>query len=477
MTTAIWWIRRDLRLTDNQALTTALTEAEQVIPLFVLDPALLESPYVGPKRLAFLLEGLRRLDADLQQRGSRLIVRRGEPQEELAAMLSASEASAIFAEADVSPYARRRDDRLAESLPLHRVPGLTVRPPDAVLKADGTPYIVFTPYSQTWKEAPLPTTDSLLPAPPSITTPAGLSGQAIPAEPELPASVPFAPGAAVARRQLEAFLGGEDAPVYQYAGERNRLDLAGTSKLSPYLRFGMVSARQAVTAAGAAIEAAPHDQARHSAESWLNELIWREFYLAILYHFPQVRTSSFRPKYDYVAWANDEADFAAWREGRTGYPVVDAAMRQLLRTGWMPNRARMIVASFLVKDLLIDWRWGERWFMQHLVDGDPAANNGGWQWTAGTGTDAAPYFRIFNPVRQSEKHDPQGAYIRHWVSELADVPDKFIHAPWQMPTDLQDEVGCRIGRNYPDPMTDHRQAREQTLEAYATAKEVADSAA
>jgi deoxyribodipyrimidine photo-lyase len=251
------------------------------------------------------------------------------------------------------------------------------------------------------------------------------------------------------------------------------MDLEATSKLSPYLRFGMLSARHAVVSALAAIEAARDAQARKGAETWLNELIWREFYMTILYHFPGVVEQSFRPNLRDVVWANDIDDFAAWCEGRTGYPVVDAAIRQLVHTGWMHNRARMIVASFLVKDLLIDWRWGERFFMQHLVDGDPAANSGGWQWTAGTGTDAAPYFRIFNPVLQGKKHDPSGRYVRRWVPELDGVPvtRKFIHEPWKMPLDVQRDVGCVIAQDYPAPLVEHAWARERTLAAYAQAKE------
>jgi deoxyribodipyrimidine photo-lyase len=287
----------------------------------------------------------------------------------------------------------------------------------------------------------------------------------------LPAAVPFPPGESEAQRRLDSFVDPGDAPIYRYAEGRNRLDQEGTSLLSPYLRFGMISARHAVVSAMTAIEAAPNPQGRKGAETWLSELIWREFYVHIHYHFPQVHGLSFRPVYDRIVWENDAEAFAAWCEGRTGYPVVDAAMRQLVESGWMHNRARMIVASFLVKDLLIDWRWGERFFMQHLVDGDPAANNGGWQWTAGTGTDAAPYFRIFNPVLQGKKHDPAGVYVRRWLPELARVPDKFAHEPWKMPPDVQHEVGCTIGQDYPTPIVDHAWARERTLSAYRSAKE------
>ncbi|MBN1180634.1 MAG: FAD-binding domain-containing protein, partial [Anaerolineae bacterium] len=265
---------------------------------------------------------------------------------------------------------------------------------------------------------------------------------------------------------LQHFIAGDEAPVYRYDASRDRMDWEGTSTLSPYLRFGMLSARQAAVAALAARAAAPTTAARTSADVWLNELIWREFYAHILAHFPHVLERSFRPKYDAIPWANDTDTFAAWCEGRTGFPVVDAAMRQLNRTGWMHNRARMVAASFLVKDLLVDWRWGERYFMQRLVDGDAASNNGGWQWCAGTGTDAAPYFRIFNPALQGQKHDPEGAYVRRWVPELARVPNRFVHQPWNMPEAVQRAAECVIGREYPAPIVDHAWARERTLAAY-----------
>jgi deoxyribodipyrimidine photo-lyase len=469
MRTAIWWIRRDLRLTDNQALASALAHAEQVLPVFILDPALLASPYVGSKRLAFLLAGLRELDADLRARGSRLILREGDPHDALAALSAESGAAAIFAEEDFSPYARRRDTRVAQQLPLDLVGGLTIHPPGTVLKGDGSPYTVFTPFSRRWKaQTSLPTSSVLL-APVHIPTPDTIKGQPIPSEPALPAGVPFQPGEAQAQRRLGAFVDAQTAPIDHYAETRNRLDLEGTSQLSPYLRFGMLSARQAVVSALAAIDAARDEPARKGAETWLNELIWREFYVHILYHFPRVRGQSFRAALRGIRWENDQAAFAAWCQGRTGYPVVDAAMRQLIHSGWMHNRARMIVASFLVKDLLIDWRWGERWFMRHLIDGDPAANNGGWQWTAGTGTDAAPYFRIFNPVLQSKKFDPDGAYIRRWVPELINVPDKYIHEPWRMPSDIQRACGCVMGQDYAHPIVDHAVMRQRVLDLYQQA--------
>jgi deoxyribodipyrimidine photo-lyase len=471
MKTALWWVRRDLRLTDNQALTAALAHALQVIPVFILDPALLGAPDAGEKRVAFLFGGLRALDADLRARGSRLIVRRGDPADELTVLLTASGADAIFAEEDYRPYTRRRDARVAEALPMHLVGGPTVHPPEASLKADRTPYTVFTPFSRKWRDLPPPRAREILPAPGRIATPSDVQSLPIPEEPALPSAVPFPPGEAEAQRRLSGFVGGEEASIYRYAEGRDRLDAEGTSRLSPYVRFGMLSARQAVVAALTAMEVAPAADAREGAGVWLNELIWREFFQSILYHFPHVLQRSFRANLQAIRWENDEAAYAAWREGRTGYPVVDAGMRQLAQTGWMHNRARMVVASFLVKDLLIDWRWGERHFMQHLVDGDPAANNGGWQWTAGTGTDAAPYFRVFNPVLQGKKHDPQGAYVRRWVPELAGVPDKFIHEPWRMASDVQRESGCVMGQDYLPPIVDHAWARQRALAAYAQARE------
>jgi deoxyribodipyrimidine photo-lyase len=471
LTTALWWVRRDLRLTDNQALTAAMATADVVIPVFVLDPALLNSPYAGDKRVALLLSGLRQLDADLRARGSRLIIRQGTPAAELDTLLSQTDAAAIFAEEDHSPYARHRDAHVAERLPLRLTGGVTVHPPQAVLKADGTPYAVFTPFSRAWKALPLPGVRDILRAPDHLRAGPDLSSLPIPTTPALPSSVPFPPGEAEAQRLLGSFVDVQDSGIYSYARARDRLDLDGTSRLSPYLRLGMLSARQAVVSALSAIGAAEDGKERKGAETWLNELIWREFYVAILHHFPEVRQQSFRADLQSIAWENGEAAFDAWCEGRTGYPVVDAAMRQLVQIGWMHNRARMIVASFLVKDLLIDWRWGEQFFMQHLVDGDPAANNGGWQWTAGTGTDAAPYFRVFNPVLQGKKYDPEGAYVRCWVPELECVPNRIIHAPWQMSEDVQREAGCVVGQDYAEPIVDHAWARDRALAAFRRARE------
>jgi deoxyribodipyrimidine photo-lyase len=328
-----------------------------------------------------------------------------------------------------------------------------------VAKANGDPYTVFTPFSRAWQALRPPSDADLLPAPPRLKLLAGLASEAVPRG---QAPTHFLAGEGHARATLRTFTEGA---IFRYGEMRDRLDSDGTSALSPYLRFGMISAREVVVAARRTM-GAEMGARRESAEKWLNELIWREFYCAILYHFPEVLQHAFRPELRDVAWANDPDAFAAWREGRTGYPVVDAAMRQLAATGWMPNRARMITASFLVKDLLIDWRWGERWFMQHLIDGDLAANSGGWQWVAGAGADAAPYFRVFNPTLQARKFDPYGDFSRAWVRELRAVPDQYVHEPWTMPAEVQRQARCFIGQDYPAPIIEHAFARQRTLAAF-----------
>jgi deoxyribodipyrimidine photo-lyase len=307
--------------------------------------------------------------------------------------------------------------------------------------------------------------------PEMIHTPLGIESVPLPEIPIQLSALPFPPGEAEAQRRLESFIHtpwdgfDPDIPrIEQYASRRDRIDLECTSGLSPYLRFGMISIRQVVAAAMHALRNAPDVEAFRGAEVWLSELIWRDFYIHVIFHFPRIRKENFR--LHRVKWQNNQDEFTAWCTGRTGYPIVDAAMRQLRQCGWMHNRARMITASFLTKDLLIDWRWGERWFMQHLVDGDPAANNGGWQWSAGTGTDAAPYFRIFNPIIQSTKYDPNGNFIHRWIPELTQVPSEFIHQPWIMPPKVQEAAGCIIGVDYPAPIFNHAWARERALHAY-----------
>jgi len=459
----IWWVRRDLRLGDNPALQEALLRGGSLIPVFVLDDRLLKSPNSSDYRTAFFLGGLRSLDAELRSRGSYLVILRGDPVQELSLLLDETQAVAILAEPDVSPFAARRDRLVDNSLPIHWIGSPAIHYPGSVLKPNGEPYTTFTPFARAWKALPPPGGD-LFTLPPRLQTPDGLFSLPIPESPPLSPGIPFIPGEVEALKRLQSFTDRLQGGIASYAGLRNHLDLPGTSGLSPYLRFGMLSPLRAYSVAASALSAASDEPARQGAESWLNELIWRDFYIHILYHFPRVRSGNFRNLP--VRWENNPEHFRCWCEGRTGYPVVDASMRALAETGWMHNRARMIVASFLTKHLLVDWRWGERWFMQHLVDGDTASNNGGWQWCAGTGTDAAPYFRIFNPVTQGQSHDPHGDFVRRWLPALRDVPTEYIHAPWTMPGEIQRIAGCRISIHYPAPIVDHATARRRALEAY-----------
>jgi deoxyribodipyrimidine photo-lyase len=465
MTLSLWWIRRDVRLHDNQALEAARQRGD-VLPVYVLDPAVLEARWNSraENRRAFLFAALRNLDASLRARGSRLVVRVGRPEAVLAEILRQTGANTIWAEEDYSPYARQRDARLRQALPLHLTGGLTVHPPGAVAKKDGGPYTVFTPFSKAWKALPLPHPRDVLSAPPVLApVPGAVTGHDWPNEPAPPA---FPANEDEAQRRLDAFT---QRALFSYHDGRNFLDREGTSGLSPYLRFGLISARTCAARALAGMAAAPHTDARKSAEHWLNELIWREFYQAILYHFPHVLKTAFNANLRDIGWREAPDDLAAWRAGQTGYPIVDAAMRQLNELGWMHNRARMIVASFLCKDLLINWQLGEQYFMHRLVDGDPASNNGGWQWTAGVGTDAAPYFRIFNPVLQGEKFDPSGDYIRRYVPELAGLPTKALNQPWLLSPLEQAHYGVVLGRDYPERIVDREIVKARTLAAYKSA--------
>ena len=470
---AIWWIRRDIRLTDNPALHSAIQpfgsaqdKAGSVLPVFIIDPAFDSS---SERRRNFLYEGLHALDKDLRERNSYLVIRNGKPLDVLSQLVNETKVDAIFAEEDFTPYARKRDIEIEHHLPLHLVSGQTVHHPNAVLKADGKPYTVYTPYSKAWK-AKLPSKLTLYPAPEKINTPFIINNEHLPPFKVNPL---FPAGEKEALVRLEEFCGGLQslqtlhptsgdvglrAPIHSYSDHRNRMDLDGTSSLSPYIRFGMIGLRQAAHATRNSYLVTRNSQ---GSETWLNELIWREFYIQILYHFPHVAKTAFNKSLANIPWRNNVSEFEAWKRGETGVPVVDAAMRQLKEIGWMHNRARMIVASYLVKDLLIDWRWGEAWFMENLLDGDIAANNGGWQWTAGTGTDAAPYFRIFNPVLQSAKFDPNGDYIRKWIPELRSVDAKDIHAPW--------EKGIKV-KGYPEQPIIERN-KDRTLQAYKFSKE------
>jgi deoxyribodipyrimidine photo-lyase len=465
MTRGLHWFRNDLRLRDNTALEALATRAEEWLPVFVLDPCLLAGPRAGGPRVRFLLDCLGRLHRDLEKRGVPLLVREGRPEAVLPKLLHETGARLLSFNEDTTPFARRRD--AAVQLAVERSGGQVLTRLDHVVfrsseirSASGGAYSVYSPYRKTWwkhwSEQPrLPVRLGRLPPPIP-----GFSADRIPDPHELgleagACDLPTG-GEAAARRRLDHFL---EISAGRYHEDRDRPDRNGTSRLSPYLRFGAISVRQCFERAQEAARVEP--ALRQGVAQWLDELVWREFYSSILEEHPRVLRESHRLKYDALVWNDDPKGFEAWCEGLTGYPIVDAGMRQLRATGWMHNRVRMIVASFLTKDLLIDWRAGERFFFERLVDGDPASNNGGWQWAASTGTDAQPYFRIFNPVAQGRRWDPEGRYVRHWIPELRDVPDPHVHAPWA--------YGLPAG--YPPPIIDHAERRELALERYRSAAE------
>ena len=469
MASVIHWFRRDLRMIDNTALTAAAARSEgDVLPVFIIDPALTGGRDVAKARLNFMVGCLRDLDAHLRQRGSRLLIRRGDPARILPDLARETGATRVSFNLDYTPLARRRDSRVIAAL---RASGLEVdahrdayiREPGDVLSGAGAPYTVFTPFKRAWLA--LPKDWSPATTAPALRAPADLESEGLPdPDPDPPALPP--PGERPAFARLRQFdrSGGLDA----YADQRDRLAADGTSRLSAHLRFGALSPRQA---AQAALDAGDSK----GAQTFLSELIWREFYAHVLFHFPHADQANFNHAYDALTWgsgdaAEDARRFAMWTQGRTGYPIVDAAMRQLAETGWMHNRARMITASFLTKDLHLDWRLGESFFMRTLIDGDPASNNGGWQWAAGTGTDAQPWFRVFNPTLQGQRFDPDGAYVRQWVPELAGYSAADIHAPSEASPLIQGAAGCVVGETYPAPIVDHAVQRTEILRRFTALK-------
>jgi len=462
---AIHWFRSDLRLRDNTALAAAAAQADQMALVFVFDDRLLSGSRVGPPRLRFLWDALERLADDSRRRGHRLLFRRGDPVTEIPRLLRETGAELLSFNRDPGPYAKLRDARVRDAA--QRMGVRVIDCKDRVLFESaelqtraGRPFRVFTPFRKAWlarlrADRPLPLGSTRLP--PAIPR---IAIGRLPKLVDFDAAgdrtrIPRA-GEAAARGRLQRFLEGR---IGDYASRRDDPAVNGTSRLSPYLRFGQLSPRVCVDAA---LEVSAEFPGRAAGVwKWIDELIWREFYSAILEEHPQVLVRSFRPEYQGVRWDDDEERFLAWCEGRTGYPFVDAAMRQLAVEGWMHNRARMVVASFLTKDLLMDWRWGERFFMQRLVDGEPASNNGGWQWSASTGTDAQPYFRIFNPVAQGERFDPGGRYVRRFVPELRGVPARCVHRPW--------ESACPPA-DYPGPIVEHAHQRQLALARYQAAR-------
>jgi deoxyribodipyrimidine photo-lyase len=471
---SILWFRHDLRLDDNPALQAALAHGGPVVPVFIWEPEAEGDWPPGGASRCWLHESLRTLDAALRAAGSRLVIRQGKSLDVLLGLIDETAANAVYWNRRYEPAAITRDREIKAVL---RTKGVTAESSNSLLlfepwtvsTTSSTPYRVFTPFYRACVSLPEP--DAPLPAPTTIGGPR-----------ERPAScnleelglLPRAPwdagirsawtcGETAGVTRLEDFLG---RALSAYLDARDRPDVEGTSRLSAYLHFGELSPRRlwhTVKAAMRRHKAKAHQQ---SAEGFLRQLVWREFAYHLLYHYPQTAAAPLNPRFERFPWRDEPKALEAWQHGRTGYPIIDAGMRQLWRTGWMHNRVRMIAASFLVKDLLISWQSGARWFWDTLVDADLANNTLGWQWVAGCGADAAPFFRIFNPIQQGERFDPHGTYVRQWVPELAKLPDRWIHKPWQSPPTVLQAAGVVLGQSYPQPLVDHDEARKRALELF-----------
>ena len=465
------WFRRDLRIDDHPALWHAARTGEPVIPLFIVDQPLIDALPCDGAAFDFQAEALRELDAALRSRGARLICRRGDVRAVHAHFIREHQPSAIYVNRDTDPAAAPRDHAVRELYKQHGIAvrtfaDVTAHEPGEVLTAAGTSYTVFTPYARKWKSLPVAGPCS---APKHITTielePGEIPGAHALHRATTISTPAFHGGCTTAAKRWRAFL---RAKIFTYAETRDLPAIAGTSGMSAYLRFGCISVRRMFNDC-AALQNSVRGRRRESIVKFVDELIWREFYHDVLFHRPQLIATSFRAAFDAMPWSRDRSTLDAWKAGRTGVPIVDAGMRQLTTTGWMHNRVRMIVASFLTKDLMHDWREGQRYFEEKLLDIDVAANSGGWQWAASTGVDPRP-LRIFNPRLQSKKYDPEGAYIRRFVPELRNVPVRYVHAPEAMPVKIQRDARCLIGSDYPAPIVDHRAASEAFKRAFAHVK-------
>jgi deoxyribodipyrimidine photo-lyase len=461
MKRVLHWFRRDLRLSDNTALSAASREVECVIPVYVLSEWNQVHRWTGANRQQFLCGCLASLEKNLLTIGGRLIIRQGDPVAELERLVTETKAEAIFFNRDPDPHGRETERRLAlmcakRGILFRDFKDVCVHERDEILTGSGGPFRVFTPYSKAWHKAPRAPS---IQRPSRLATPSGIASLPLPsletwnltgAALQIPE-----PGEKAARKRLSRFL---SEGLAGYGDARNFPGETSTSRLSQDLRFGLLSIREvfeAVEKRAAELPAA----GRESAAKFSSELIWREFYMQVLWHFPEVLEHEFNPNFRGMRWSGKMQHFDLWSAGMTGYPIVDAAMRELEATGFMHNRARMIAAMFLTKDLHVDWRLGEKFFMQKLTDGEIASNNGGWQWSAGTGADAAPYFRIQNPWTQTKRYDPEGAYIKTWIPELRDLPaEKFFEPP---------ASGQPLAKGYPPPIVNHAEAREITLELFA----------
>ena len=473
---ALMWFRRDLRFYDNAALFYALKQAKQVFCVFVYERAILDELDAHDRRVEFIWHSVEALRAKLRAAGGELLTLHANAADALPELARALKVQAVFAATDYEPAAIERDRQVARALSadiqLHRVKDQVIFEQDEILTQSGKPFAVFTPYKNAW----LKKLQSFhvqaylveryakhLAVPAQLQRVASLEQLGF--QPTNLLDLGFKPGEDGAQATFDAFVD----KMADYHVQRDFPAVNGTSRLSVHLRFGTLSIRHAARTAW------EHYHAHHSrgAEVWLSELIWRDFYFQVLNFYPQVTNSAFKPEYNRIDWRTGAAadrDFDAWCRGATGYPLVDAAMRQMNHSGYMHNRLRMVTASFLTKDLGINWQRGERYFAAQLNDYDLAANNGGWQWAASSGCDAQPYFRIFNPTAQSEKFDPQGKFIRRYCPELSKLADKQIHAPWLAGDEALDAAGIRLGTDYPQPIVVHAEARHLTLERYAVVK-------
>lgn len=476
-TPCIFWFREDLRLRDNPALQTAVSSGQPIICVFIFDE---ESPgdwSVGGARKWWLHHSLDVLSKDLAAMGGQLVIQRGQADEVLPDLVKTSGADHVYWTRRYAPYQIETDKGIKEGLEqsgvnVTSINGRLLFEPWRFKTGGGTAYRVFTPFWRSLKSegevrSPAPTIERLETAKSDVTSLALADLDLLPVSPDWASGFGevWTPGEAGAKVRLDRFI--QDA-VANYSDDRNRPDVNGTSGLSPHLQHGEISPVQIWHAVQTAIDSGEIPEKQ--AQKFLSEIAWREFSYVLLFANPDMLDTEIQKKFEAFPWVDDLGNLEAWQKGITGYPIVDAGMRQLWQTGWMHNRVRMIVGSFLVKHLLIDWRHGMHWFWDTLVDADIGANTASWQWIAGCGADAAPYFRIFNPMTQGTKFDPDGDYVRQFVPEIADLPNKYLNTPWDAPEDVLKEAGVVLGDTYPEPIVDHKQARERALSAYAEIK-------
>ncbi len=468
----LFWHRRDLRIADNIGLAYARQQSQKIVGIFCLDPNILQRDDVAPARIAYLIGCLQKLQQCYAEMGSELLILRGEPSQEIPKLATGLNAKAVFWNRDVEPYAKERDRTLESRLQQVGIQGQNfwdqlLHSPDEIFTGTGQAYTVYTPFWKNWSSKNKAN-------PVSIESLIGLTedereiakkGSVIP----LPTAkelgfiwdnqLVIEPGEKAAKEKLDQFC---DRALYHYQEERNFPAINGTSQLSAALKFGAIGIRTLWQAIQTRLEKCDSHEARQNIQTWQQEIAWREFYQHALYHFPELATGAYRKPFKNFPWDNHEEHFKAWCEGKTGYPIVDAAMRQMNATGWMHNRCRMIVANFLTKDLIINWQWGEKYFMQTLIDGDLSANNGGWQWSASSGMDAKP-LRIFNPYSQAQKFDANGEYIRRWIPELRSVNTEALLTGNITPLE-------RHSLGYPAPIVDHNQQQRRFKQLYQQQK-------